>query len=708
MSDASYVIEIASQVSGVEATSAEIDSLAASLSGSGVNAAMFDDAIAKLTGDLARASAASAAANAALAAGKAHYAELEAAAVKAAKGVEKIEAGLATAQGAVSAAQANVDAAAASGAPAEAVAKYNRELEKAQANLKKAEAAAAGLDDAKAGAAAAEAAARAYAGELDHLEREAEQAAAAQRALDKTLASTAKLQTRVNDNLGDAATNMSTFRGALGDIGGPIAEFGEKLLFPAQAFVDLNEKFGRGTAIAMVAGFGLARVVTAVVGAVVKLTAALVVGVIAIVGYSFAASNAARSLALTREAAEIATPALVGIPWAELTRATGVAEDSLRTLAKSLIAAKVSAADMPAALRAAAIAEAALGAGGADAFLADVRAGKRAVSDLAAEVEAKFGGVVARQLLGLEAQGARFKANVAGLFAFDGIDPALEGLAVLVALFDKNNTSGKAMRAALTGIMDPVIANAKAAAYVVEAFVLGLLIGAAKLYLAASPVIDAVGEMLGIDASEWTLSDVLNGAARAGELVAPVIAGVVIVLGVLGGAVLGVLAAFAAFVVGLSSINQAIGATIARLAQGAVSLGADIVAGLASGITSGATVVIAAITGVVGGAINAAKSLLGIASPSKVFASIGDDTGAGFAGGLAGQQDAAHAEIAKLTDPNAASDGGTAGTAGATSTTSTTSTATTIVIERIELPGVTDPRAFVAWLEGLALQGAAA
>lgn len=688
MADASYVIEIASQVSGAGATRSEIDSLSSALATSGVNAAQFDDALATLASQINAAKAASAAANAELAAGKAKYAELEKAAVKAAKGVERMD-------------------------PASE-----------------------GYAAAKKAAADAEAAARAYAGELDNLERAAESAAAAQAKLERTSENVARVQKRVNDRLGDAATNFSTFRGALGDIGGPLGEFTERLMYPGQAFVDLNEKFGRGTAIAVVAGFGMARVGAAIVGVLAKMAAGLAVVTAAIVGFAFAASNAARSLALTREAAAIATPALKGIPWSDVANATGVANDRLLAIAKSLADAKVSAADLPAALRAAATEERALGAGGADKFIADMKASKLSVSEFASEVERKYGGVVARQLLGFEAQSARFKRNVGDLFAFD-IDPALEGLTVLVALFDKNTSSGRAMRAALSGIMDPIIANAKAAAYAVEAFVLGMLIGATKIYIAVKPAIDAVAKLLGIDTSDWTFADVLDAAAAAGEIAVPVIIVLGTVLGVVAAVILGVIAVVAALsiafmaipvavtaavwavgaaVVGLSTyIVNAIGEALSALGDAVgsfASAGADLIAGLVQGILSAGPNVIAAITGIASGAIATAKSILGIASPStRMRDEVGANLGEGVVVGVESKTDAVHAAIAELTDPSAASDAAATSPSSSvmnSSTNATSSSATTIYIDRVELPNVTDRAAFLSWLEGIALQGATA
>jgi hypothetical protein len=85
-----------------------------------------------------------------------------------------------------------------------------------------------------------------------------------------------------------------------------------------------------------------------------------------------------------------------------------------------------------------------------------------------------------------------------------------------------------------------------------------------------------------------------------------------------------------------------------------MSLGSQLITGLAEGIAAGAGAVISAITGAVGGAISAAKSMLGIASPSKVFAGIGDNTAEGFAGGVEDSTDAAHQAMATMVSPDAA------------------------------------------------------
>ncbi|WP_460071069.1 phage tail protein [Streptomyces sp. YKOK-I1] len=64
------------------------------------------------------------------------------------------------------------------------------------------------------------------------------------------------------------------------------------------------------------------------------------------------------------------------------------------------------------------------------------------------------------------------------------------------------------------------------------------------------------------------------------------------------------------------------------------SAGADLIRGMIGGIRSMAGALVAAAKDVVGSAVSAAKNLLGIASPSKVFAEIGRNVGQGFINGL--------------------------------------------------------------------------
>jgi phage-related protein len=88
--------------------------------------------------------------------------------------------------------------------------------------------------------------------------------------------------------------------------------------------------------------------------------------------------------------------------------------------------------------------------------------------------------------------------------------------------------------------------------------------------------------------------------------------------------------------------------TVRNLVNDFEHLGGDIVRGIAKGITDAASDVINAIGDVVKGAVKHAKNLLGIGSPSKVFAQLGVFTGQGFAQGVTAQVGAAQDAVARL------------------------------------------------------------
>lgn len=81
-----------------------------------------------------------------------------------------------------------------------------------------------------------------------------------------------------------------------------------------------------------------------------------------------------------------------------------------------------------------------------------------------------------------------------------------------------------------------------------------------------------------------------------------------------------------------------------------IQAGVDLISGLVKGIADSAGMVMDAIGGVVNGAIDWAKGLLGIASPSRVFRTIGDQVGQGLAGGLDGAQGRVESAAGRLVD----------------------------------------------------------
>lgn len=104
----------------------------------------------------------------------------------------------------------------------------------------------------------------------------------------------------------------------------------------------------------------------------------------------------------------------------------------------------------------------------------------------------------------------------------------------------------------------------------------------------------------------------------------------------------GPLGIFKAILIGIPSlVAQTLSSVIQSITGFSLwDAGANLIRSLGDGITSSAQYVIDAVTSSVGGAISWAKQLLGIASPSKVFAQIGSYTSQGFAQGIAANDNA--------------------------------------------------------------------
>tara|TARA_R110000822_G_scaffold54013_3_gene138786 strand:- start:978 stop:2837 length:1860 start_codon:yes stop_codon:yes gene_type:complete len=86
----------------------------------------------------------------------------------------------------------------------------------------------------------------------------------------------------------------------------------------------------------------------------------------------------------------------------------------------------------------------------------------------------------------------------------------------------------------------------------------------------------------------------------------------------------------------VASVATAISAMVKSLVTAAVSLGSQIASGIAQGISNGAAAIANAAKNAASSALDAAKKLLGIASPSKVFADqVGYQMSAGMAAGIA-------------------------------------------------------------------------
>lgn len=612
---AEYAIEIAASMPAGEATNAQLDTMIQGLTGAGKGADFFQVAMKQVSASLEQAQAASAAATASLSEGNAQYRELEKAANMAAKAVEK-----AGAKGVI-----------------------NPEL--------------------SAESARADAALQGYARTLRGLEQNAAAATKSEEAFAAQLANVRKLASHVDKSLAGSAEATEKLRGGLQSVPGPVGKIGSSLLAPVQGFQKLAAQMGSANAAMLLTATAAAGLVVGVVA----LTAALVAGTIAVAAWAVGLADANRNASLTTAAAEALHPGLVALreTFSGLTKETGASATDLRAWTKQLEQAHTAAADIPDALRAIAQADALNKGQGLAEFQEHLKDAKGDVRAVAKAFDRDLGGLVAKQMRGLDAQAGKFKKNIGALFGGLNIEPVLAGLERLVGLFDQTTAAGQTIKFIFEAVFQPLIDQADKAALVIEAFALGFLIGMTKVYIALKPAIKAVSEFFGFE--DTSLSDVLALATKAGEYAAYIFVGFVAALVAVGAVVAAVVVPIIAIQVAIYGMIAAVVYAGIALVQGFINAwravktylseidlaetGANIMRGLANGITGAAGAVVAAVTGAVGGAIKSAKALLGIASPSKVFAEIGGYTGEGFAGGVEDSAPAAQAAMADMVDP---------------------------------------------------------
>lgn len=622
-----YAIEIAARLQDGGAAIAQLQEIAASLSGAGTAAT---------------------AAAAAVAAGQAAYAQAESAADRAARAVERIGAAADAQRGKLQAAMDAGDDAKA----ARAAAALSALVEKQAAAASRAQAAAAALaaegaalDALKAKSASASDAQKSLVAQQEQMQAQVKAAAKAQEAADQASAG--------SGNLREAAMS-------LGRLGGPLGEVGSKAFGAANAVSKLRSSLGS------------AGPYVAIAAAILLIATAIVSATVAAVEWSVGLADARRNEQLTVEglAASSASLKNLGAILPAVQASTGLATGELAKMAEQLAAAGVKASAMPDALRAIATATA----GGASAeFLAKLNAelknGSKSAAQLAAEVDAKFGPIVAKKMLSLDSIAARLKTGISSIFGGLEIDGLLEALSRLVGMFNASSAVGQTLKFLFETIFQPLVDAAARAIPTVEAAIIQLAIYALKAYVAAKQLAKAF-DISGANVALYAVYGVLGA-------IVGVCTGLVVILGVVAVAMflaflpaILIIAAVIAIIYGVytvvmmivdavssagSAIKGAFGSALAYLSSiDLASIGSDMIAGLARGIAAGAGAVLSAITGVVSGAVKGAEALLGIASPSKRMHKTGGQTTDGFVGGIEeGIPDAQDALEALVMPPDA-------------------------------------------------------
>ena len=453
-------------------------------------------------------------------------------------------------------------------------------------------------------------------------------------ALDKLKGSADKTETSVEKG----EIRFGTIGRALNKLGGPLAEAGAKGAELGHAFEGLSKSFGSGGAAAIVGSVAI----VALAASVLALTAAVISGLAHITAWAVGLADANRSASLLAQgiARSVSGGAQLDDKITDLTKVLPLTREELSSTAQELANAGLRGDALTNALQRSAVAAAKL----------------------------KFGPDFEEQMLSLDEQSKVFHADLADTFGSLKVEGLLGGLQKLVSLFDSSTESGHALKVLFESIFQPIVDGLTGAVPKVERFFLQLELLTLKAMISIKPYGSTILKI-----------------AEAFAIGAAVIVGVfVVALGlVVAGAALTV-AALGGIVAGIVWVNNKIAdltTSIVGFFKGLdlVAVGKAMIDGLVNGIAGGATAVLNAMKGVVDGAINGAKKLLGIASPSKVFAEIGMQTGAGMEQGVSGSAGGVRDSLESMVSPPSAGGSGAAPAASAASSSRSGATITIIL-----------------------------
>jgi hypothetical protein len=393
-----------------------------------------------------------------------------------------------------------------------------------------------------------------------------------------------------------------------GKLGGPLGSVGQKVFGVAEGFKKMGASLGSAGPYVAVAV-----AIVAIATAVATVTVAAIAGIAAIASWAVGLADAARSSELLSDGIAKSSKGGRALDEAitDLEKSVPQTADELKAMAAQLAKTGLEGEDLRNELRRTAE-EAAL---------------------------LKFGPDFAKGANTMLKLTERLKSNFSRIFAGLKIDKLLEAFADLVDLFGKGSESATAISTIFESLFQPLIDGLTNFIPMFISAFLQFEIFVMKAMIAIKPfgsTIEKVAEVFGILA-------IIVAAMTVGFFVA-VITPFLIIIGLaalLVAAVMEVVGTFVDFATKLSGMSLS-------------EIGTQMIQGLIDGIMGAGAGVLKAITSVVGGAIDGAKALLGISSPSKVFADIGANTAAGMEEGVDGGAAGVQSSLTSMVDPSAA------------------------------------------------------
>lgn len=311
------------------------------------------------------------------------------------------------------------------------------------------------------------------------------------------------------------------------------------------------------------------------------------------------------------------------------------------------------------------------------------------VRKLADDVKARYGKTAAAMLLDLNVQTAKLKENFDRLFTGLKIEGLLTAVKELTSLFSQSTASGRALKSLMNALLQPLIAAIEYVAPLAKRFWQGLVIGALLFMIQIVRVRNYLREAF--DTKNWDGLDMMNAAVWAGIVAFGLLATAI----GLSATALGVM--FVGAMILAAPYIWAMAAALAAMAWSAIvaaapflliaaaivvviaylyqlyrfwsevfslpweAIGSAIVRGIVDGVKGAWKWLTDTMSDLADSAMGAFKDALGIESPSKAFAALGQQIPAGVAEGVNEAAPVADEAAADMVDVPAAGGRGAGG-----------------------------------------------
>lgn len=287
---------------------------------------------------------------------------------------------------------------------------------------------------------------------------------------------------------------------------------------------------------------------------------------------------------------------------------------------------------------------------------ASARLTGRSVDALTASVERRLGPIARRQMLSWDAQTQHLRESFSGLFSDISTDGLMSAISPIFRIFDRGTVTGEAWRSIVNLLFGDMVSGAGGAQSAIQLLTEYVTLYALQATLAWYDFKDTIRELIPESwRNQFGAMDVLKGILIGIGVAAGVAA---LAFGLFAVAVLLLLSPFILLGIAIWKTLDAIDALVDWIGEAYdeissmswEELGSSLVDGFLRGIFGGQDSVIDGIKSLASGATDTLKNLLGIRSPSRVFAALGVEIPRGFAAGVEESAPAAYSAVGRFAE----------------------------------------------------------